>query len=1129
MSFSPPAADKIFAEALLRATGPEQAAFLNEACGNHVDLRLRVERLLRAHGDAESFLETPPSSIVRHTHAAIDQPMERPGTLIGPYKLLQQIGEGGFGVVFMAEQFEPVRRKVAVKVIKPGMDTRQVIARFEAERQALAVMDHPNIARVLDAGATESGRPYFVMELVRGTPITQYCDENNLPIRERLELFASVCQAIQHAHTKGIIHRDIKPTNVLITQQDGQANVKVIDFGIAKAMGQQLTEKTLFTEFAQLIGTPLYMSPEQAAISSEDIDTRSDIYSLGVLLYELLTGSTPVSKDQLKQAALDEIRRIIREDEPPKPSTRISGSDTRMAIAARRHAEPARLSRLVRGELDWIVMKCLEKDRNRRYETAASLAADVKRFLNDEQVQACPPSTFYRLQKLARRHQRALVSAAAVALAAILAVAALAVSTFLVWGANSDLTDSLDRERLEANFHRITLAHRDLSADNLGRALKLLADCPDDLREWEWHYLMRLCKVEPLVLHYTTDINAVAFSPDGQWLASAGGDGFVQLWNSRTGEFVRPPFRAHNDSVVCVAFHPGGEHLATAGADKLVKVWSLKSGQEVFHGPCDAIRKFGSAYTVAFRPPDGRQLAAGSDGAVRIWDWKERRHMQTFPGHEFHSISVAFSPDGHCLATGGAFREGQKLWDADRGGLPLCTFPPHPHPVSALAFSHDGKRLASASFDRTVNVCNAATGELLYTLEHPGNVDCVTFSRDGRRIATGGEDKTVRIWDATTGREVLGLRGHSGRCGCVAFSPDGRRLASASTDGTIRIWDAAPLRGYESQELLTFTQHSDDIYSVAINPHDGKIASAGYDPLVKVWNAETGELSAEFPGHTVVVFCLAWQPDGLRVASAGSEGRLHSVKVWDAQTGREAFAILAGRENFAVPYLAVAFSPDGRYLITGKANGAMQVWEATTGREVGTLGTHDREIRGVIVSPDGKHLASASSEGIVKLWDATRLDQAQEARLTLRTRVPGACLNVAFSPNGRRLATGGEENTVKIWDVQTGRELQTLRGHNGDVYTLAFSPDSDGRWIVSAGADSAVKVWDSHAGTLVRNFRGHTGLVSSVAFTSDGRRLVSGSRDKTVKVWDMTPWSDALSKSHVQNDNVPRDDPKTSD
>jgi serine/threonine protein kinase/Tfp pilus assembly protein PilF len=388
-----------------------RGAFLDAACGGDAALRMRVETLLRATENPGSFLQSPAAAAYSPTIA--ERPVtESPGTVIGAYKLLEQIGEGGFGVVFMAEQTAPVKRKVALKVIKPGMDTRQVIARFEAERQALAMMDHPNIAKVLDAGATETGRPYFVMELVRGVPITDYCDRHQLTPKLRLDLFVTVCQAVQHAHQKGIIHRDIKPSNVLVTLHDDKPVVKVIDFGIAKATSGQLTEKTLFTGFAQLVGTPLYMSPEQASMAGLDIDTRSDIYSLGVLLYELLTGTTPFDKARLQEAAFDEVRRIIREEEPQKPSTRLSSlGDTLPSVSAQRKMEPRKLSQLVRGDLDWIVMKALEKDRARRYETANGFAQDVQRYLADEAVQACPPSVGYRFRKFARRNKRMLVTA----------------------------------------------------------------------------------------------------------------------------------------------------------------------------------------------------------------------------------------------------------------------------------------------------------------------------------------------------------------------------------------------------------------------------------------------------------------------------------------------------------------------------------------------------------------------------------------------------------------------------------------------------------------------------------------------------------------------------------------------
>jgi serine/threonine protein kinase/tetratricopeptide (TPR) repeat protein len=425
-------AARIFDLAVELGTPAERAAYLDAACGRDHQLRADVEELLQHDGAAGSFLDRPERP---GPQATADEPAvaECPGKLIGPYKLLEQIGEGGFGVVFMAEQTQPMRRRVALKVLKPGMDSRQVVARFEAERQALALMDHPNIAKVLDGGQADFGRPYFVMELVRGAPITEYCDQNQLSVRERLQLFVDVCRAVQHAHQKGVIHRDLKPSNVLITERDGTPVPKVIDFGIAKAVGQQLTEKTLFTNFAQMVGTPLYMSPEQAGMSELDVDTRTDIYSLGVLLYELLTGTTPFDRERLRTVGYDELRRIIREEEPPKPSTRISTlGQAATTTSTWRKSDPRRLSQFLRGDLDWVVLKTLAKDRNERYATAKELADDVQHYLHDEPVVACPPSVTYRLRKLVRRH-KSKVTAAAMMLSLLLA--GTAVSTWLAFRA----------------------------------------------------------------------------------------------------------------------------------------------------------------------------------------------------------------------------------------------------------------------------------------------------------------------------------------------------------------------------------------------------------------------------------------------------------------------------------------------------------------------------------------------------------------------------------------------------------------------------------------------------------------------------------------------------------------------
>ena len=460
-----PSPDTIVCAAVDIDSEANRLAYIAGACGDDCLLRARVEKLVAAHFRAGNFLEEPAGRLGAtgpFTHARGDEVRafrEGAGTMIGPYKLLEQIGEGGFGVVFLAEQQEPIRRQVALKLLKPGMDSKQVIARFEAERQALALLDHPNIARVLDAGTTESGRPFFVMELVKGVPITDSCDREQLTPRQRLELCIPVCQAVQYAHTKGIIHRDIKPSNVLVTLHDGTPVPKVIDFGIAKALGQDLTDKALFTGFAQMIGTPLYMSPEQAGLSGLDVDTRSDVYSLGVLVYELLTGTTPFDRDRFRKADCEEIRRIIREEEPPRPSARLSplGQDS-TTLSARRKTDPRRLSQLFHGEVDWIVMKCLEKDRNRRYETASALALDLQRYLHDEPVLAGPPSTAYRLRKFLKRHQGPVLVAAIVLLALLGGIVGTTAGLVRAEGARQEAVQAEEKER--GRRHRAEEAHR---------------------------------------------------------------------------------------------------------------------------------------------------------------------------------------------------------------------------------------------------------------------------------------------------------------------------------------------------------------------------------------------------------------------------------------------------------------------------------------------------------------------------------------------------------------------------------------------------------------------------------------------------------------------------------------------
>jgi WD40 repeat protein/serine/threonine protein kinase len=1105
----------IFEAMLDRKDPSERAAYLNEACGADQALRAQIEGLLKAHEMLGSFLA--PSPVPGPT---LDEPLrECPGSVIGPYKLLEQIGEGGFGVVFMAEQTQPVRRKVALKVLKPGMDTRQVVARFEAERQALALMDHANIAKVLDGGQTTSGRPYFVMDLVKGMSITEFCDQNQAPVRERLELFVHVCQAVQHAHQKGIIHRDIKPSNVLVTLQDGAPLVKVIDFGIAKALGQQLTDKTLFTNFAHLIGTPLYMSPEQAALSNVDVDTRSDVYALGVLLYELLTGTTPFDKERIKGAGYDEIRRIIREEEPPRPSTRMSTLGQAAATSSdNRHSDPRKLCQLLRGELDWVVMKALEKDRNRRYESASAFAADVQRYLNDEPVLACPPSAGYRLRKFARRNKRALATAAS--LGVMLLVAAGAVVASALWAADqakarleveADATKKLERNLY---FTHIPLAEREQAVANWGRAEELLDACPEYLRGWEWYYLKRRRHAEPLTLPLDErQIGGTGFgldfSPDGRLLAAPCGDQAIKVWDMTTGEQVLV-CRGHTKRVICVAFSPDSRRLASASEDHKVKVWDIATGALDVKTPRFTLE--GHQATVrglAFSPDGWRLASAGGDTRgdkwVMLWDTSTGKRLHKFPGEytRYTYLNIAFSPDGRRLAAGSEANT-VKVWDVETG-QEVFTLRGHTEPVLSVFFSPDGRRLASLGWDNgTVRVWDLPPGEpgvstsggrmltpRFSRRRHSASPWSVAFSPDGQRlaVASGVADGNVRVYDATTGDLLHTLAGHLDRVISVAFSPDGRRLVSASMDRTVKLWETAT-----GQEVLTLRGHTDSVIRVLFSPNGQRLASVSADGTLKVWDATPLEADGQrhaltLRGHTGIAYDVAFSPDGLRLASASTD---QTVKVWDAATGQE---ILTFREH-TDKVLCVAFSPDGKTLASGGPDAVVRLWDAATGRKVRNFSVYKGRIRSLAFSPDGGRLASCGGLEAVQVWDTTTGRKALDLRGHL-----DAVHDVAFSPDRRHLATAGVDLTVKVWNAATGEEVCQFKGHTGRFFTVAFSPD--GRLLASGDSDQKVKLWDWAAKKEVRTLSDmHTHYVIRVAFSPDGRYLASASWAEVI-IWDL--------------------------
>jgi len=1073
-------------------------AFLDEHCAGDELLRKEVDSLLIAHQQSESFLEPPArqhppeesqSAPLTETSASSTQTATPDRALpenlsttktIGRFRILGVLGEGGMGVVYDAQQQHP-RRRVALKVLKAGLATRPAMRRFVHEANILGRLRHPGIAQVFDAGShggTDALElPYFAMEYIQGArTITQFAEDEHLSTRQRLDLIARVCDAVHHGHQRGVIHRDLKPGNILV---DKTGQTKVIDFGVARATDADMTIATLQTDVGQLIGTLRYMSPEQCEGDSAEIDTRCDVYALGVVLYELLTGQLPYD---FTSTSPFEIPRVIREVEPHRLSS---------------------INRALRGDVETIACKALEKDPGQRYQSALDLARDIRRYLDNEPIEAKRHHAGYVLRKTLARHKAAvgvvcaialLVTGSAVGFAILYRIA----ETHRIYAEEQKTFAEQQRyvaeQRAEALRHKdylncIALAQNAYESANVIQLNELLNRCPEDLRGWEWNFLHGLSDESVMTIHgHKGLVGAVAYSPDGHWILSAGReDKTLKLWDASTGALIRT-LTGHETMVASITFSPDGTRIASGGfdGDGKVRVWDTATGAQVLTLP-------GHKWTikcVAFTP-DGRRIVTGAslhehriDATLKVWDSATGDLLAELEGHEDDVISLAISSDGATIASGGTDST-IKLWDAE-SGREMLTIPAHDRRVECLAFSPDGRRIFSGSRDKLVKVWEAETGELLMTFpKHDSEVFDLALAPEGQRLASSSRD-SIQIWDVESGQRLRRLLGHEGYIRAVGFSPDGSRIVSGSSDGTIKAWDALSQEG-----VFTLACYEGKVHSLCCSPDGRWIVAGGRDNLIHLYDAQSGEELAAFQGHRHWVDSLAFSPDGTRLVSACHDG---TAKVWDVPGGAELLTLRVYRREVR----ALAWSPDpaaSGLIATGSMDHSIKIWSADTAEIITSIIADDKGVSSVAFSPDGSRLVSGGLDHMVKIWDIATGDLIE--KIAGHTHFVES---VAYSPDGTRIASGGQDWSVRIWDADTGQNLHILKGHRGAVENVAFSPD--GRRIVSASWDTTLKVWDAATGQLALTLRGHEYPVVCAAFTPDGRRIVSGGHDKTVKVWD---------------------------
>lgn len=1100
--------------AVLACPAPaERDRLLHSECGSNTTLREAVESLLNESSEMGDFLERPAVSDTRVTSSETPlSPLlsgENIGDQIGPYRLIDFVGEGGGGSVYLAEQSSPVQRTLALKILKLGLDTRSFTARFEAERQTLAMMEHPNIAKVLDAGATKEGRPYFVMDYVSGAPITEYCDANRLPIDARIRIFIKVCRAVEHAHQKGIIHRDLKPSNILVSDQEGEAVPKIIDFGVAKAIDPSAEGQRL-TQLETVIGTPAYMSPEQVEHSPEGVDTRSDIYALGVLLHELLTGYTPLEADGVDQNNIVEVRKAMATSKPTRPSLKVrqTAPDVIPAILFDRATNSERLVSSLRGDLDWIILKCLESDRTRRFGSATELSMDLERYLAAEPITARPPSATYRLGKFVRRNRSAVAAACGLL---ILLIAASAISTALAVratraeretrGANSKLANIRDqalhdreqalRSAATAHLHEyvadINVSNKALEDGNIAKALHLLdrqsAPFPGrrDLRGFEWRLLAGRCFGDRHQSLPTQErpISAIAFSREGDLLAIGTSEsGFV--WSLSDERSVLDL----GGGISGLAF-TAQRQLAVASR-RGITIHELDAIE-----PSRTLSERGSALAIS---PNGDLLATTGRRGVSVWDTKTWARLHHRP---FTSGPLAFSPDGKALALG--TREGISIWLMEQG-TPSVTLDDSSSSYrsripggSRLAFSPDGafvispQNLNPTPFGYALGIWSVATGREVAMLPseagdgaHAGLISALSMENKSGLLATSSWDHSLRLWDFGSRGLIRTLHGHRSEVWCVALSAQGDLIASGSKNGEVMIWPTASPAANDTIEgrwkPLKFSPDSN--FLAALN-RSGTLSIFNMNTLEPARSINLSSTDSRFGRHAVSL------SQDLNILAEGRSDGSVRIKNLSQQSER---TLKVGRRR--VDYLAI--SPNATTLLTRGWQEDLVWREIETGKAFATIAGSE-----AVFSIDGSALVAIDREGHATVWDTA--SRTERVRIAHGSQSTGS--RVAISDDGATIAmTHGYddfENAISLWDSFSGKRLGTLTGHKQVIWSLRFSPD--GQTLVSSSGGGSLRFWNIESRRELLTLREAGKNLTDLVFSPDGQYLVGGSPAFTAK------------------------------